>query len=194
MKNLLLGMAAFFMLSTHLIAQDYSKPNRIFKKGQTDIQFGYSLLTSAAILDKATTKFPPVSIRGDRFFSNNFSLGVSYSVAAHESRPYIVPDGLEQRITNTTHQVAIRPTFHITSLKNTDLYGGMLIGLNFEEFTVDQGNTSYIQEHKNFQPQKTKGIYSAFVGGRYVLCKRWSVFGEVGFGTSLLTMGVGYRI
>ena len=194
MKNLLLGMAAFLMLSTQLTAQDYSRPTRIFKKGQTDIQFGYSLLTSAVIMDKATTKFPPVSIRGDRFFSDNFSMGISYSVSSHESRPYIVPDGLEQRIINTTHQVTVRPTFHITTLKNTDLYGGMAIGLNFEEFTVDRGNTAFITEHKNFKPQKTKGVYSAFVGGRYVLSKKWSVFGEVGFGTSLMTVGTGYRI
>lgn len=194
MKNLLLGMAAFLMLSTNLDAQNYSRPTRIFKKGQTDIQIGYGLLTTASIMDKANTKFPPVSIRGDRFMSDNFSLGVSYTVASHRGQPFIIPDGLEQRITNTTHQLALRPTFHITSLKNTDLYGGIMVGLNFEEFSVDQGNTTFITEHKNFQPQRIKGIYTAFVGGRYVLSKRWSAFGEIGYSTSLLTIGMGYRI
>lgn len=194
MKNLLFGMAAFLMLSLSVHAQDYSKPNRLFKKGQTDIQIGCGLLTTAAILDKADTKFPPVSIRGDRFMSDNFSLGVSYTVASHESQPFIIPDGIEQRITNTTHQLAIRPTFHITSLKNADLYGGLIIGLNFEEFKVNSPDITYLQVHKKFQSQRTKGVYAAFVGGRYVFSKRWSTFGEVGFSTSLLTVGMGYRI
>ena len=70
----------------------------------------------------------------------------------------------------------------------------MLIGLNFEEFKIDQGTTTYMQEHKNFQPQRTKVIYSAFVGSRYVLSKNWSVFSELGFSTALLMVGIGYRI
>ena len=187
-------MATFFMLSSNLYTQDYSVPTRIFKRGQTDIQIGYGLFTGAKIMDKADTKFPPLSFRGDRFMGDHFSLGVSYTIASHQSQPFIIPDGIEQRITNTTHQMAVRPTFHMTSLKKMDLYGGMLIGLNFEEFKIDQGTTTYMQEHKNFQPQRTKVIYSAFVGSRYVLSKNWSVFSELGFSTALLMVGIGYRI
>ena len=194
MKNLLIGMAAFLMISMNIQAQDYGKPTRIFKKGQTDIQIGYGLLTTAKILDKATTLTPPLTIRADRFMSDNFSLGVAYTVSSHQSRPYIIPDGFEQRITNTTHQVVLRPTFHVTNLKNADLYGGFQIGLNYEMFKVDNGDFEYLQRHKNLSPQQTKGVYSAFVGGRYVISKKWSAFGEIGYTSSFLTMGVGYRI
>lgn len=194
MKNLLFGMAAFFMLSMNLQAQDYSKPTRIFKKGQTDIQFGYGLLTTAKILDGATTKLPAFTVRGDRFMSDNFSLGVSYAVSSHQSKPYIIPDGFEQRVTNTTHQLAIRPTFHMTNLKNADLYGGFQIGLNFETFKVDQGTFDHLSEHQNLSPQQTKGIYAAFIGGRYVISKKWTAFGELGFTSSIMTVGVGYRL
>ena len=194
MKNLLIGMTAFLLLSMNLSAQDYGKPKRVFDKGQTDIQIGYGLLTTAVILDDATTNLPPITIRGDRFFSDNFSLGVAYTVASHTNQPYIIPDGLAQRIKNTTHQVVVRPTFHMTSLKNLDLYGGFNVGLNFEMFSVDRGSTEYITEHLNFQPQKTKAVYTAFVGGRCVLDKKWSAFGEIGYGVSLLSFGVGYRI
>ncbi|MEO1260620.1 MAG: hypothetical protein AAFZ15_17620 [Bacteroidota bacterium] len=194
MKNLLIGTITLLMFSINLTAQDYGKPKRIFQKGQTDIQIGYGLLTTAVILDNATTNIPSLTIRGDRFFSDNFSLGVAYTVSSHTGQPYLIPDGLPQRIKNTTHQVVVRPTFHMTNIKNLDLYGGFNLGLNFEMFSVDRGNADYVTEHLGFQSQRTKGVYTAFVGGRYVIDKRWSAFGEVGYSTSLFSFGVGYRI
>ena len=194
MKNLLIGMAAFLMLSLNIQAQDYTKPTRVFKKGQTDIQIGYGLFTTATILDKAATIIPPITVRANRFMSDNFSLGIAYTVSSHQSEPFIIPDGFEQRLTNTTHQVVLRPTFHVTNLKNADLYGGFQIGMNYEMFKVDSGDLEYLKKHKNLSPQQTKGVYSAFVGGRYVISKKLSAFGEIGYATSFLTFGVGYRI
>ena len=80
MKNLLLGMAILMLSSFTLSAQDYSNktPNRTFGKGQADLQLGYGLLSTSALLDGANTLLPPLSILAQRFLGNNFSLGVGY--------------------------------------------------------------------------------------------------------------------
>ncbi|HHM20635.1 MAG TPA: hypothetical protein ENJ20_01310, partial [Bacteroidetes bacterium] len=176
MKNYLIGMAAFFMLSIHLQAQDYGKQVRYFKKGQTDIQLGFGLLNAAAIMDGASAKMPALNIKGDRFFSDNFSLGVGYHFFSHESQPYLIPDGIVQRLTNTTHQLTLRPAFHITGLKSTDFYGGILLGLAFESFSVDKGGFDYQYQHQNLRPKQTKGIYGGFVGARYILTRHFCIF------------------
>ena len=194
MKNLLLSIAAILLLSINLVAQDYSKPKRVIKKGQTDISLGYGLITTAVIMDKATTKLPPLSIRADHFMSEKFSLGAAFTSSSHKSPPSIIADGFERRITNTTHQLVLRPTFHVTGIKDADFYGGFQVGVNFESFGVDNGDTKDLEAHKNFKPNRIKGIYTGFVGGRYIINKKWSAFGEVGFSTSLFAFGVGYQI
>ncbi len=194
MKNLLFGLVAFMTLSFTLNAQNYADPIRTFGKGQTDIQVGVGLLSTSAIMDNATSKFPSMSLRASRFLGENFSLGVSYSLSSSEGEPMIVGDGFSQKITNTTHAVAVRPAFHFTKIKRADMYGGVQIGMNFEKFEVDQGDFEYLRRHMGIQPQQTKVTYSAYIGGRYALSKRFSTFGEIGFGASLLNVGFGYRI
>ncbi len=182
------------MLSVNLNAQNYSNTGRDFGKGQTDIQIGYGLLPTAVIMDNATTKLPPLSIRAERFLSGNFSLGVAFTMSSYQGEPIIIGDGLSQRVTNTTQQVVLRPAFHFTEIKNADLYGGFQLGINFEEYEVDSGNFDFLKTYMGIQPQRTKMAYSAFIGGRYALGQRWSTFGEIGFGASLLTAGIGFRI
>ncbi|HFA50176.1 MAG TPA: hypothetical protein ENJ95_14290 [Bacteroidetes bacterium] len=194
MKNLLLGLVTILMFSINLAAQKSSKPARLFQKGQTDVQIGYGLLTTAVIVDHANAKMPPLTVKVDRMFSDNFSLGLSYTHSIHEAEPIIVPDGIFQRVTNNTRQIALRPTFHFTHLKNLDFYGGALLGVNIQKFSVDQGGFDYIQRHMGIKPKRNTFAYSAFIGGRYAINKRWTAFGEIGFSAALLSVGIGYKI
>lgn len=193
MKNLLLTGITCMLISISLQAQQHS-PNRLLQKGQTDLSIGYGMLAISKVMDQATTNLPPLSLRADRQFSNNFSLGWAYTIASHTSQPSIVEDGFQQSISNTIHQVVLRPAFHMTRIRNADLYGGFQIGINLEYFRNNGGNPAHLEQHHDFQPNRIKGVYSAFLGGRYFLCDRWNVFGEVGFSTALATVGIGYRI
>jgi len=194
MKNLLFVFLTTVAFSVNLHAQDYSRSTQDFGKGQTIIELGYGVLPTNSVLENAGTKLPVLSLRADRFMGEKFSLGVSYTVSSQQGAPIIVGDGFSQRVTNTTHQVALRPTFHYTKAAKADLYGGINLGVNLEKYDVDFGDFSYIHEHLGIQPQRTKMVYSAFVGGKYALGNHLSAFGEVGFGASLVTLGVGYRL
>ena len=194
MKNLLLGLT--FLMATTLSAQSYAphSPTRVFGKGQADLQVGYGFLALSSLLDDATTKLPPLTVQASRFLCGNFSLGVSYTQSSHESQPIIINDGLAQRVTNNTHQAGLRAAFHMTKLDNADLYGGFKLALNFQKFSVDQEDFSYLSQHMGIVPSSTKASYTAFLGGRYAFAKKWSAFGEIGFSQALLTVGLGYRI
>lgn len=196
MKNIFIVTVAMFLFATSISAQDYSpkKPNRVFGKKQTDLQVGYGLVALSKVLDGATTILPPITIQADRFLSPNFTLGVSYVQSSHQSKPIIVRDGFSQRVTNHTHQAGLRGAFHVTKIDNVDLYGGFKLAVNFQDFSVDQGDFDYLTNHLGIVEQKTKVTYTAFLGGRYAFSKKWSAFGEIGFSQALITMGVGYRI
>lgn len=185
-----------FFFTASISAQNYAfeKPTRVFEKGQTDIQLGHGFFTLSSLLDDASTKLPPLTIQAGRFLGNNFSLGVSYTRSAHESQPFVINDGLVQRVTNNTHQAGIRAAFHMTKLDNADLYGGFKLAMNFQRFSVDKGDFEYLSNHMNIVPKRNKATYTAFIGGRYAFTKRLSAFGEIGFSQSLLTAGIGYRL
>ncbi|MEZ4961874.1 MAG: hypothetical protein R2830_18745 [Saprospiraceae bacterium] len=201
MKNLIILTALLLVSSVSLHAQCAPKakrcslkPVRTLAKGQIDLQVGYGLLTTAKLLDKATTLTPPISIRAARMMGKRFSLGAAYTYASHQSKPYVISDGMEQRLTNSTHAIFLRPAFHFTSLKNADLYGGIQVGVYLESFSVDNGDFDHWVNHKGLSPRQTKGVYTAFIGGRYFVSKRLSLFGEIGFTNALMTVGAGYRI
>ncbi len=194
MKNLLFGLVAFVMLSVNLNAQNHSSSVQDFGKGQTYIQVGYGIISTSSMLDNATSKLPPLSIRIERFMGENFTLGLAYTMSSHQGEPIIVGDGFSQRVTNTTQQIALRPAFHFTNIKKADLYGGFQLGVSFEKFEVDRGDFDFLENHLGIHPQNTKVAYSAFVGGRYAINNRWSTFGEIGFGAALVSAGIGFRI
>ena len=196
MKNYLIAIATVLLATATLTAQNYAPkdPARVFAKGQTDIQVGYGLVALSVVLDGAKTILPPITVQASRFLGSNFSLGVSYTQSSHQSKPIIIRDGFAQKVTNHTHQAGLRAAFHVTKLDNADLYGGFKFALNFQQFSVDQGDFDFISTHMHIVPSNTKASYTAFLGGRYAFTKKWSAFGEIGFSQALVTLGIGYRI
>ncbi len=193
MKNLIL-FTLTLILSNGLHAQQYSQPKRIFKKNQMDVQAGVGLLPMARILDGATMKMLPVSIEVNRMLGDRFSLGLSHGRSVAESRPIIISDGVSQRVTNHTNQTALKAAFHLTRLDNADFYGGFMLTVNDSKFSVDKGDMDFLKTHHGIVSRKTKLTYTGFVGSRYAISSKWNLFGELGFGESVLTVGVGYRI
>lgn len=63
-SSFLLTILLSFFASSSINAQSYSKPNRIFKKGQADVQFGIGL-TGTFVADKAAMTSIPLSLSFD---------------------------------------------------------------------------------------------------------------------------------
>lgn len=159
-----------------------------------DIKAGAGLLPLSHLLDGASIKMLPLSLELNRMMSDHFSIGIYHSQFIAESRPIIVSDGVSQRVTNHTMQTAVKGAFHLTQLDNADFYGGFQLSVTNAKFSVDKGDMDFIKTHLGIKSENTKVTYTGFVGGRYAFSPKWNLFGELGFGESILTVGLGYRI
>jgi len=72
-----------------------------------------------------------------------------------------------------------------------DIYGGMSAMLVFSDISVGPLNKSASTLVSN--QRHNKFVVTGFLGARYALTPRWGIQGELGFGASLLNLGVSYR-
>ncbi|MCB0521569.1 MAG: outer membrane beta-barrel protein [Lewinellaceae bacterium] len=190
-KNMLIFTLLFSLSSMALDAQNFKKPNRKFRAGQTDLQIGNGLLPLAGLLNDATVILPPLTLRLGYFFSKNFSLGTAYTFSSMEGNPNLEVGDPSVRIRLVSHLAGIRAAAHFTELPNADLYGGCMLGVYFQRFHILSDSPSYPEGSQGFRHARTTLSYSAFLGARYAFLRKWSVFGELGFSTALATVGIG---
>jgi hypothetical protein len=191
MKNLTLICTLVLASLTTLSAQ------LSFKPGDIEFAAGIGIISTYA-KDGASVITPPVSFRADVRLSSNFSLGAYAAYAAFERNGKILPTGAVQDITNESLQMGLRATAHSPVGEKINIYGGGMLGYDM----------TTIQESVDAQP-KSKGdgpsfirpeadnnalIYSAFIGAVYYPKSNLGFFGEVGYGNSLLSAGVSFRL
>ncbi|TAK35258.1 MAG: hypothetical protein EPO28_15050 [Saprospiraceae bacterium] len=190
MRTILFSFIATLFILNTVNAQS----KQLMGKGNTDFTLGIGIMSSSAFLEDARTILPPLTLHVHRHIGQNFSLGLSYSQSSYQSQPVIVSDGLAQKVTNRSQQLGLKGAFHYNQLEHLDFYGGFLLAVNNSKFSVNYGNFDYLETHMNIHPEADKVTYTGFVGAEYVFSNRVLAFSEVGFGSSIFTFGVGYRL
>ncbi|MFQ5446481.1 MAG: hypothetical protein ACE5FF_06070 [Saprospiraceae bacterium] len=190
MRTILLSLIATIFFLNAANAQS----KHLMGKGNMDFTFGIGMMSSSSFLDGAQTNMPPLTLQVRRYLGENFSLGLSYTQASYESLPIIVSDGLAQRVTNRSQQLGLKGAFHYNKLDHLDFYGGFLLAVNHSKFSVDYGDFEYLSKHMNIQEKASTLTYTGFAGAEYIFASRVTAFTEVGFGSSIFTFGVGYRL
>ena len=168
-------------------------PERLFKKGQWDATLGVGAVPTF-LMDGAKIQMLPLSLGLDYRFSEKFSLGVVAGHSVSESKPKIFSDGVQASWMNRFYHLALRPAVHVTSVEDWDFYGGFSIGLQSSRLegksNATQAELNELENHLGISPNRTNAAFSGFAGLRYVVSPKWTVGGEVGFGVSILTVGV----
>ncbi|MFI3293890.1 MAG: hypothetical protein R3Y37_10285 [Rikenellaceae bacterium] len=86
--------------------------------------------------------------------------------------------------------MGVRANYHfleqIESGTDWDAYGGVTLGYNLVFASWDDSNITANT------PSTSKVVFGIQVGARYCIDSSWAVFGEVGYGSSVLTMGATY--
>lgn len=174
-----------------------SHPVRLFKEGQLDGIFVVGALPTY-VMDKGKAIIPPLSLGAEYRLSEQFSLGAMIGYSASQSRVHHYPGGLRARWKNQTTLFSIRPAVHINRLDNWDFYGGFSLGFQVVNLqgtsNAADGSLREIEEQMGIYHNTTYATFSGFTGVRRVVSPRLTVNGELGFGVSLLTVGVSYRI
>lgn len=90
--------------------------------------------------------------------------------------------------------LGFRGYYHYTGLKNSkfDPYGGLMLSYNIVSFSYSSNNPFY--DYQFGHNTSASGFdFSLFLGGRYYFSDAWAVYGELGFGNSILTIGAAYK-
>lgn len=190
-KVFLLSLATTF-LTIQLQAQDKA-PARIYEAGQADVQLGVGLV-STFFNDDSKTILLPLSFSADYLISQGFSLGLQFGHSVTDGPEEVFSDGLVGQWRNSYTEVGLRIAGHYNKMRNLDLYGGLCIGASHSAVEALNPGLESVEIHKGIEPSSWNLLYAAFLGSRYSLTARWSAFAEVGFGVSLVKVGVGYKL
>ena len=165
-----------------------------FKKGDIEFATGIGLLPTFA-KDNATTVVPPVSARLNIRLASNFSLGAYAAFSSSEAHQVGLPGGAIRDVSNEFYLFGLRGAVHANRMDNWDIYGGAMLGYNVPK--VDDNITkekSDVDGPTYSRPAGNEFTYSAFVGASYYPIKNIGLFAEVGYGISILNMGVSVKL
>jgi len=156
------------------------------------LRTGIGLLPTFA-KDHTTSEVPPLSMELRYRPSPRFSLGllaggsVSTVTQEHHSSSSL-------SLRNNFKMVALRAAVHAQRWVKWAPYGG--ISLAYQHSLVEDVGGAEEEDPTtsliHYTPRKTGVFYGAFIGTCYQPFPQLEIFGELGYGLSILTLGVGF--
>lgn len=169
------------------------------KRGDVDFAAGLGLVPTFAA-DGAKATVLPVSLRSSFRLADNFSLGAYAAFSSSELEQINLPDGRSNFVQNDTYILGLRAAAHTYRYEKWDLYGGFLVGYNISDVEQSAYGPAVDDEKTEFQgptfsrPAENQFTFSGFIGASYFPGQRVGVFSEVGFGISLVNLGVQFKL
>lgn len=189
MRSLLLStlLLLFILVSTSSTYGQCARWKQDHPKWQ--LRSGIGLLPTFA-KDHAATISPPISLELRYQFNANLSLGLLAGHSVSEvTRSYLTGENITYQ--NDFKMLALRAGAHTHRWTKWQAYGGIVIG--YQNNNIDDYSTNKESENQSrFRRDPSPLFFSAFMGSAYHPIPQLEVFGELGFGLSILTLGVGY--
>jgi hypothetical protein len=191
-------IAALFLFALPAEAQS-------FQKGQTDINIGVGL--GNTFIDGSYRNYlPPLSISAEIGITNDVSLGGYFGIAGASSTYYYYDNGnphwnngngyyYTDTYRWTYYIVGLRAAYHFgrfIQIDKLDCYAGLMLAGDFvhESYTTDSPYPDHVYTHTG----SSGLIASIYVGARYRFNNHIGAFAELGYGISVLTVGVNFKL
>lgn len=194
MTRLALLFCVFASCLSTLTAQ-----NTRFEKGDIEFSAGVGLVPTF-FADQSKTIIPPLSAKIGYRVGNHLSLAAYAAYSSSETDQIDLPDGSVTHFQNDYLLVGLRGAAHTNRLDNWDIYGGFLLGYNMPQVTENRtftngGDVEPVEDQPTFtRPAENKFTYSGFVGASYYFGTKIGAFAELGYGISLLNVGVSFKM
>ena len=188
MKNAMLLSILVLFLSQMANAQHRRAP-----KKYVDINASIGLLPTF-IKDAGKVILPPLSLSADFKVAENFSLGAFAGYSVTETGQRTMVDGGTAKWRNSFSLFGLRLAAQSRPLGPWNIYGGMSMAYTHSNIEMMEGQLEKVKEEKGIKENSGKMIFAGFIGGRHSLTPRLGMFGELGFGISLVTFGLSVRI
>lgn len=185
-------LTAILGLTVILTVQAQKSKITRFKAGDVELSASVGLLPTF-IADKSNTIVPPVGIRVGYRVTENFSLSGFVAYSSSETDRISLPDGTINHWENDYTMIGLRGAVHATRIVNWDIYGGFMAGYNISNVsrTIIEESDEKSNTPSPYQPTNSDTFsFGGFVGGAYYFKKNLAVFGELGYGVSLVNAGV----
>ncbi len=180
--NVLSFTFALVFFGTTLNAQ-IETGNSNFAKGDIDINAGIGLLKT--YYSSTSTVMPPLSVSAEYGITDKISVGgfLGFSTAREE--------WFGGQVDYTFLILGARGSYHFKIWDKMDTYGGLMLGYN-----VVSGNYTDNLEgaYYDFDVAASGMALSGYLGGRYNIKDNLSVYGEIGYGISVLNLGVSLKL
>lgn len=176
MKKIILTAFAFLFAIT-LINEVQAQQ---FQQGQMDLNVGVGLVPTFGTGDVGI----PLSVSLDYGFNDQISLGgyVGYA-GSNDNFPFL------GKVSYTYLIFGARGAYHFELTENLDTYAGLLLGYNIASVSVENSSPGMPE------PDAAGGFaYSLFAGARYHFSEKIGVFGEIGYGISVLNLGLTVKL
>ncbi len=179
-KLVLVVMILFIAATgTALFAQDWQNYSPSFQDGDFAVQAGLGLIPTFAYYGDIT--IPPISVAVD-YGKTIADLPLSFGgFLGYTSSKYYSYYELSYLI------IGARAAYHVDfEVKNLDAYAGVMLGYNvIMEKVLD---STY---HGSYGSGAL--AFSGYVGARYFFTDNLAAYGELGYGISVISLGVTYK-
>lgn len=145
------------------------------------------------VKDIASTEVLPLGFSLDYRMNRRFSVGLFSGYTKARSHSKMLKDENSMTLITEFSMIGGRFAGHFSNYERWDLYGGLGINYTHSNIEVIEGDLDKLIKHKNFKPSRGAFMMSAFVGAKYAINPSTSVFAEVGYGISLLNVGMSKR-
>ncbi|MCP3932848.1 MAG: hypothetical protein GY705_27570 [Bacteroidetes bacterium] len=186
-------LTLFVLFFFEVLTLSLQAQSRVFKKGQLDANFGIGLLPTFTV-DNGKTILLPLSISADYRLAGKFSMGLYAGKSITETKRTDIQDCPNAHWKNNFTTIGWRCSVHFTKREKLDIYGGFLLIYNHSKVEIKDGKMEALSKHLGIKPSSGTVTYSGFIDTRLALGKSLSTFGEIGYGISLISLGVSCRI
>lgn len=193
MKNLILSLVLLF--------------SAVFAFGQDSFK-SISIQASAGVVpmylvDGGSTQFLPTTLAISYRLNSRIAVSGFAAYGAYTSRPMTFSGNTLVEGRNRTVTTGVRFEAHSNPLNVVDFYGGLVLGVSMPQVEYVRvsgdaiGETVIIGESNGphqLNPVSNKIIAGGFVGAAYQVNNRIGVFGELGYATAILNLGVSVKL
>jgi len=179
------------------------------EKGQTNINLGIGFGNIFYTRSMGYTRiFPPISISGDYGVTDDISIGgyLGFTSSTYEysnfDRYWTNAGGWVSYPYTDTYKwrryiFGARAAYHFgkfIEVEKLDVYGGIMLGYYFSKSSYS--TTSIYSTHKGYlgSTSSAGAAWSLFAGARYRFTDNIGVFGELGYGITIINLGLTIKL
>lgn len=200
MKNILFVLVILFSFN---LTSTNAQSNKVYKKGNFNTSVGIGLLPTY-FADNAKVNMMPVNLKVGYNVSDHFNVNLYTGFSSSTSKAVRDFEGNMRDYENNFLMIGLRSELHAARGDKFDVYGGFMFAYNkaFVTETIYKSDSNNEEEPidapstkpTSFKPQGSKMIFSGFIGATYFVTPKLGIYGEVGYGVSLVNAGLTFKL